>query len=439
MSEGRPRRAPAAAAAVVLLVLASPARAVVLGEDELGERSTDLGACVRSFAFWLAGDVLAPPLSLSDENPTGIGVFDARLVFAHRSPGFKLALHAPLTASVRSHAGTAAIPLGRGASPPRWLPLEHRLTEEPTLDLRASIDWLYVAVSPGPLTLTAGRQPLSFGRGQIWRPTDRISSFALTEIDKEYRPGADALRLDWSMAEQSTLTLLLVGGEIEPAGQPEQVDLEATGRGSSLLGRFAQGWSRGEIGAMAGLVRGDLWGSIDAVLDAAAFDAYAELTLTLLSDQSLGSPAIEDRALPVPSALVGATFKPISTLTLVPELYLNGFGATEPAGYLRIALSERVAVGEQVALGQLYGGLSADWQLHPLAHLVSAAIANLTDPSALVLLSLSYELAANAVVVVGGYLPVGSRPVRAAGILPELRSEYGSYPSFAFLELKGAI
>ena len=127
-------------------------------------------------------------------------------------------------------------------SPPRWLPLtfEH---DEPTLSLRSDADWLYAAYTAGPMTFTVGRQPITFGRGALWRTADRISTFALTEVDTEYKPGADALRIDISVAEQTQITALAAVGELESSDHDAQVEL----RGSSFVapmdipnvGRFA--------------------------------------------------------------------------------------------------------------------------------------------------------------------------------------------------------
>ncbi len=82
------------------------------------------------------------------------------------------------------------------SQPPRWLPLTVTITDEPTLTLRDTVDWVYAAYTRGPVTITLGRQPVSFGRAKLWSPMDLVAPFALTEVDTEYRPGADAVRID---------------------------------------------------------------------------------------------------------------------------------------------------------------------------------------------------------------------------------------------------
>jgi hypothetical protein len=433
----------AAIAAAVALTIASWVRhsgATVVAEDELEDSSSEVGVVLRGFGFLQFGDVLEPPFNIEDQNPAARGIFDARLYAAHRTPNFKLVLHNQLTLSLSSHVSLSPLDLGRGVSPPRWLPLtfEH---DEPTLTLRSDADWIYAAYTAGPMTFTVGRQPITFGRGALWRTSDRISTFALTEVDTEYKPGADALRIDITAAEQTQITALAAVGELESSDHDAEVEL----RGSSFVAQLKQGWDGGEFGVVGGFVRYDAMLGVDAVFDFGAFDLYAELTATKFTADSLsrrgavfGSPppAADDTDTPVFSALLGMTLRPTGSLTIQPELMYNGFGAWEPEDYFEVALSERVGIGEQNALGQLYAGWSSDYEMDPLWHLFQSFIVNPRDPSALLLLGISHSIAANAEVLLGGYVPMGHKP---EPFPPVARSEYGAYPYFFFTELKGTI
>jgi hypothetical protein len=101
---------------VLLLLPASLGRAIVLQEDELAEKSTTLGVQLRTFAFVLAGDVLAPPYQPEDANPLAIGLIDLRLSFTHRRSWLKVAVHDQLTQQVRGHTLTTPLAFGRGGS-----------------------------------------------------------------------------------------------------------------------------------------------------------------------------------------------------------------------------------------------------------------------------------------------------------------------------------
>jgi len=423
-----------AAAAVALLVAATPARAWVLSEDELEERSTELGLLGRAFFFTIRPLYVVPDaagLGLGqDADPQVMGLFDLRLSFQHQTPWLKIVVHNQLSASARSEAAGGPA-LGRGVEPPRWLPLQWDLTTGDHFHLRDQIDWLYAAVTWGRATITVGRQPITFGRGKFFKPLDLIATFALTEVDTEYKPGADALRVDLSLFERTFVSLIAVAGE--------RGDALALG-GSSFALRAKQGWSSGEVGLLGGFVRHDAVAGLDAVWDTGSFDIYAEVTATITTDKSLTSAAGRPRDDVEVAALVGATFKPAPKVTLTPELYYSGFGAWDPADYGAVALSERVATGERFTMGQLYAAGFALWELHPLVSANLGAVVNLRDPSGLLTLGLRYSVLSSMELIAGAYLPLGRPPEVKQLILgqglPTPRSEFGLYPFFFFTELK---
>ena len=158
-----PRAAAIVAVAAALLVAATPARAWVLSEDELEERSTELGLLGRAFILPMRPLYVVPGLQDPDRQVSGL--FDLRLSFQHQNPWLKVVVHNQLTATIRSEAGGAGLlAMGRGVEPPRWLPLQWDLTTGDHFDLREQIDWLYASVTWGPATIIVGRQPCSSPR-----------------------------------------------------------------------------------------------------------------------------------------------------------------------------------------------------------------------------------------------------------------------------------
>lgn len=425
-------------AAGVFAAVSAPtdARALVLSEDEFEETSTVIGAIARSFAFVMSGSILEPPFTTEDMNPTGMGIFDLRLYFEKRSPSFKLVLHNQFTSVVRSHVLMGALGLGRGAEPPRLLPLHYDITDDPTINLRNTVDWLYVAWSKGAFTATLGRQPVTFGRGKLWSPSDLIGTFALTEVDTEYKPGADALRVDWSPSQKTSVTAVASAGELE-----DDHDLDASLNGSAFLAQVKRSFGSGEAGVVGGYVRGDVVGGLNGVFDTGSFEVYGEGTISVLTKHSLiatslldGSPLQETHDV-VPKAVLGATFRPKNKLTVSPEILYNGFGSRHPDDYYSLAASERVAIGEQTLLGQLHAGVVANWEAHPLVNVTALTLVNTLDPSALASLSVSYSIAGNAQALIGAYAPIGKTPDSV--LAP--KDEFGSYPYFVFFELKAVM
>lgn len=437
------------AASLLLLTRPSPAGAWVLAEDELEERSTELGLLIRTFAF-----VLEPlptldtkgvkGLGLIDETQ-GLGILDLRLSFSHKTPRLQLVLHNQLTLTARSMAPSAgSMVMGRGMEPLRWFPLQADISDDDGITLRESVDWAYAAVTWGRAVITVGRQPITFGRGKFWKPMDLITTFALTEVDTEYKPGADALRVDLSLFEQTNITVVAVAGE----------HTDELSRGSAFALRAKQGWSRGELGLLGGFIRRDGVIGADAVIDLGSFDIYAEATITIVTDESLSLTLnLPETNRAVVRGLVGATFKPVSKLTLTPEIFFNGFGRWDPSEYLQVALSERAAIGETFNLGMLYLAGVAQWEAHPLVNLTAGAILNPRDPSGLLTLGAALSAADNIQLQAGAYLPLGETPQPGPDpllgppdqlpgppiLLGATRSEFGLYPIFFFVELKMAM
>ena len=56
------------------------------------------------------------------------------------------------------------------------------------------------------MTLAFGRQPIDFGSGRFWQPLNVFGSFAPTDLDTDFKPGIDAVRLDWFPSDFSSLS-----------------------------------------------------------------------------------------------------------------------------------------------------------------------------------------------------------------------------------------
>ncbi|RMH42651.1 MAG: hypothetical protein D6689_07520 [Deltaproteobacteria bacterium] len=386
----------------------------MLSEDPIEDTSTEAGVVARSFTFALLGDPL--------DAPGGIALFDLRIYAARKTPRWALVVHDQLTTTVRSADVLGIGAVGRSVAPPRWLPLQHDVEDGATFAIRHQVDWLYARASFGPMTMTAGRQPVTFGRARTWRPYDLIGTFALTEVDTEYKPGADAVRVDWTPDERVVVTVVAATGELEDDG-----DLAASRRGTAAVARIKRAIGRGEIGALAGWVRGDAVAGVDGATGIAGVDLYAEATITRTTGDSLPSPVVAAGDV-VAKAAAGASYRPTGDITAGIELLHNGFGATDRADYIAVALSPRAGIGEQVFAGRWYAAAFADWQAHPLVHVAGAAIVNAVDGSALASVGVSYELAANARASLGGFVPLGADD-----------AEFGALPTLLYAQLTAVL
>lgn len=408
-----------AGAALLVLTATSNAEAVVLYEAPLEGDSLSAGASVRSYNLLARGGPLTTVGPASDQ-AASVTLLALRPQLELKTAfGLDLVTHdelSSMTSSLNSALLGGTLSLGQGARPPVWLPLDWAVVSNDRYQLRDRIDWMYVRYSAGPLAFSLGRQPITFGRGRIWTPEDLIAPFSPLQIDTEYKPGADAARLSWSPSD--SVTVLVVGAA-------------AAHHDSALLGRTEVALGPLRVGVMAGSVRSDVVAGLDLFLDLGkGTELHGEATLTWVTDadrRPWGRRGFD-------RAVLGTSSELSHELHLVAEGYFNGAGARNAADYLAELSSRRVAIGESYAAGRLYGGVAVDWEAHPLIHGELSLLSNLEDPSAIIAPTLHYNVAQNASLLAGAYLPAGRAPAYSTRVTP--RSEFGLYPQFYHVDAK---
>lgn len=312
------------------------------------------------------------------------------------------------------------------------------LARGPTYVLDQDLDRLSLKV-PLPFgDLTIGRQVLSWGTGRLWNPTDVLSPFPPTAIDREVRRGFDAVRLAIALGEVTQLDLLYL---------PQQRVEEMGG-----VARFqtnVEGWD-GSLSA--GKYVRDLVLGADLTGDLGPFGVHAEGAYTVeLLGLGSGPVSVGEHFF---RGVVGGELRPHEKVLLMAEYNYNGYGTTDPSRYAAVLSSPRVVRGEVFGAGRHLAALGATYLATDLLTASLSVLGNLTDPSALVIASLECSFAQNVLLRAGGYLPfgrppdasvysgltvtdvlTGSGPYRAAVASRGLRSEHGSSPFGAFLQV----
>lgn len=415
---------------LAVLLLAAPARAFVVSEDPFEGNSFTVGGAVRSYNLVLSGGPLAAPFVPKDYNPAALSIVAVRPELELKRGKLDFKVHDELV-STASTLPTALVgdtlSIGRGAETPVWLPLQWTAADRASYQLTDRIDWLYARYTVGDFSFTLGRQPVSIGRGQIWTPEDLLAPFSPLQINTEYKPGVDAARADWTISDNATLLVIGSLGARNPGH-----DFQVKKNGSAVLSRFELSLDKLRLGALAGDVRGDAVGGIDLFVDLGhKSDLHGSGTVTYVPDASrrrYGRVAFN-------RAVFGTTTQPMKKLVLTAEMYFNGSGAPKASDYLAEFSSPRFAVGEEYNVGRLYAGMAADWEVHPLLHVLCSAIVNLEDPSAIFAPELDYNVAENALLVAGAFIPVGRAP-HYAGLAVTPRSEFGLYPQMYHVDAK---
>jgi hypothetical protein len=401
-----------ASAAVVLALGLCAAGSARASWDifEVGKTSLRVGGYVRA----LSGVQLAPrdgERAGGDPGTLGIASSIARVEWKLRvGDHVTFELHNRLFFDLRSEAGAAG-GLGAGVTvePSRSLDLSTDLVRTDTFLLEHDIDRAALGLYLGPVDVTLGRQAISWGNSLIFATSDVWAAFSPFDLDTSQKRGIDAVRAITSPSERVELDMVL-------ADRGSLADLSGGVRTTLYLPRadlyLALGKVFDELSVMAG---------VSAAVGSFKLRAEGHLPYSL-----------DDDALALPRVTVGSDwFGPDVTLTL--EAHYNGAGTDQPDRYIAHALgSGPLRRGETYLLGRWYLGGAAAWQATPLVNLSVSVIANLQDPSALVVTRASWDVAQDISLAIGAFNSIGARPPSPPLVL---RSELGAAGHLVYLEL----
>jgi len=297
------------------------------------------------------------------------------------------------------------------------------------------LDRFNVKVAVPRADITVGRQAISFGKTYFWNPLDVFLPFDPNQFDRDYKGGVDALRLDLPLGNVAGVNLVgALGREItaERTFADGGDTWHSSWYGSALLARVftnlhgwdlsAQGgkiYGGGQIGA--GVV-GEI-GPLETRAEAAYFWAQHSAPLPA----PLYGHLVADNA----QAVAGVGHRFDSSLTLQVEHFYNGAG--DPNN-LPLALL-RLETGAALDLGREISGVLVSYELLPILLAKVTTLYSWSDDSVEVQPTLSLSTSDNSEWLLGVNLNRGDRPV-AAVPLPQLQSEFGSYPDFFFTEFK---
>lgn len=363
--------------------------------------------------------------TLMPENPSGSGVADFRLKLeAAYKNRLKLVLHHTVTALTATQGqGGLGTSTGVGLQAPEVVDLSWVAWDE-DLTVRGRVDRASLAWTPDGMSLTVGRQPITFGNAQVFTPLDLVNPFNPAVIDQEYKPGVDAVRVDLYHGFATKLTLAAAyAGSWDPDG------LILAAYGQTTVGVT-------DLGLFVGSVRRD------AVFGGSVVTSVGAIGLT--SDLAVTLPATGD---PYFRGTLGALWRPTTTTTLTGEVYVQTLGSTKPANHLKTTTLPAFQRSEIWLMGVLYASVAVSQEITPTLFANVAVVGNLMDPSAFVAPSLSWSVAGNVDLAVGGFAGIGKRPreltledltllSQGEVALDYLGSEFGTYPGVAFVQVR---
>ncbi len=329
------------------------------------------------------------------------------------SPRLHVETHGVLSVLSPPFVGAAGIATAAGTP---WLPLQDRLLTDPRAEISASFDRLNLQFDLGKARVTAGRQAVTWGVTYFWPAMDLFSPFGPERIDRDYKPGVDAVRVIVPLGAFSEFEVM--GGSLGPSPGRDWA--------AGALVRIHLG--RADLGLMGGKFHRDAVGGVFVSADVRGTGVRAEATLTHSGDPE--DRARDRRRFWRASGGVDRQLTPDWTLTA--ELSWNDYGTSRASEYLALIDADRIRRGEVNALGRFYSGAAASWRFHPLWTLSNALLVNANDPSALWIPSLAWSTGNNSELLLGAQVGWGGE-IAPAGIP---RSEYGSVPTTFFLGFK---
>ena len=318
-------------------------------------------------------------------------------------------------------AGSSFLP-SQVKAPYRLTQLDWEITESDTFLYRHEIDRGLVAMHPKWGQVIIGRQGIGLGRGTIFSAVDIFAPFSPLEVDREWRRGVDAIRIERNITSTSSAELIGAFGQ--------------TWEQSALLGR-----ARGYIGNMDAEV---LLGKraedtmLAGVISAAVSDAevHSELAFFHTQERQPESGLFCNRHEVVKFVLGSSyTFNVGNGLTWLTEYHYSGFGLKDiedvSTQLENKDFLERIIRGDTQILGRqaIASQLSYPFRIDLNGSLL--ILQSPQDGSGVISPSFFWDFSQHSSIVGSVFIPWGDKPSNG-----NLESEYGGTPISLFLQLR---
>jgi hypothetical protein len=287
-----------------------------------------------------------------------------------------------------------------------------------------NLDRLSVTVKMKFGDLIIGRQPVAWGSGRVTNPADIIGPFSFHELDKEERFGVDAVRMKIPLGTLSELDLGYVFGR----------DLHFNR--SAFFLKTKVNVLKTDVSVLLLGFQEDVLVGLDAARSLGGSGVWIEAAYVFPGALNGGQPKSANYA----RLTAGIDRSLSSRLYGFLEYHFSSAGASNPADYLGLFSRPAYVRGAVYLMGRRYLSAGLTYRVLPLIPFTGLVIWNVSDGSLALSPQAEYNVAENIDLGAGAYLGVGRRPGTSlfAGppLVPELRSEFGSYPDFIFVSFR---
>jgi hypothetical protein len=315
------------------------------------------------------------------------------------------------------------LPLASGASLFRIKNSRHYFVEDTEGEHRASwyheLDRLYTKFEYDNFSAVVGRQAISWGSGRFWQPTDVFGAFSPIEINREYKPGIDAVRLNIFPDFESSLALAYVFGNQDI----DEVEDSAALHYRTIIGQDS------EITLLAGKITGIVTGGGSFETSWSGIGWRLESVMFKIPDGDKNDIF----------SIAGIDYQFANDLILAIEYYYNSLGATKESRLPESTRQLTYINGQQKHLGRNVIGLALTKTLTPLLtgnyNFLASALETedeKTGWSSLHQLLFSYSIADEADALLAFLYGNG----KGLNMLDQPRSEFGHTPASISLRLR---
>lgn len=281
------------------------------------------------------------------------------------------------------------------------------------------LDRLYYRQHINDYTISLGRQAIDWGSGRFWQPLNLFGSFSPADLDTDYKPGIDAVAIDYFPSSFSSLTGVY-------AFAPQN---QAVIKNSGALHYRRQVGELSELAMVAGSITGNttIGGSFESAWEGIGWRIEGvHYQLRNTDEQAL-------------FWIAGLDYQFNNGTLLSAEYYDNSRGATSEAGLVGIFTDELIASGLQQQLSRQLIGLGLARNLSPLLHGGYTILGSVLEDrngsnnwSLLHQINLTYSVS-NESDLMASLLVPGGMGLSIAG---EPRSEFGHLPITLTLRLR---
>ncbi|HRH88648.1 MAG TPA: hypothetical protein PLO41_17520 [Rubrivivax sp.] len=224
------------------------------------------------------------------------------------APGLAVDLQYDNEVLLGSYLDTAEFRALKDRPPPQYWRADANYVERGEVYGRHRLYRAAVTLTRGNVDLKLGRQRIAWGTGRFWSPLDILNPVNPLALEREERVGVDAALLE---------------AQLGPLSRASLVVAPAPGRGPTSS---AVQWHGNAAGVDASLVAGRLLGLDIVGMDLATQIRDAGIRGEAARLRPRGGPAFN-------RLMVGGDYAFANGLTLSAELYYNGAGSRDPAGY----------------------------------------------------------------------------------------------------------